>query len=622
MLLTTTLTLLALTAGVTSAASPTLASGAERKITNVFERGERGYHTFRIPALAHCNDGTLLAFAEGRVTGGGDSGNIDLVMKRSADNGLTWGALQVVADFGDGTIGNPSAVVDRASGAVILLLTASPDGCHEGDIRSGKKGVRDPYVMRSTDSGRRWTSPRALNEEGDRPDWRWYATGPGHAIQLTEGAHAGRIVAPANHSASGGSGNDQLGSHLLLSDDAGITWRIGAVDDSHVGDNIINPNECSVVERPDGSLYVSARDQHGTSEATRAHATSTDGGESFDAAFRATPSLEGPVCQGSLEGTSDGSMWFIGPSDPSARKRLALRWFSSRGRNWTEAAVLYEGASAYSDLVEIGESNFGCLFEGDNYEWIGFTPITVPTGSGSTAGKSHDWLSLFNGQNLDGWTPKIKGQKLGDDSLQTFRVKDGLLQVNYDNYDQFEGRFGHLFFDSHFSHYNFRVEYRFVGEQTPGGPGWAWRNSGVMIHGQSAESMTLDQDFPVSIEVQMLGGADTGERSTSNLCTPGTHVVFGEDLVKRHCTNSKSKTYRGDEWVIAEIEVRGNELIRHTIDGVSVLEYSKPQLDPSDGDAKSLIVDGNVMLTGGSISLQAESHPLEFRRVEIQVLED
>jgi len=231
------------------------------------------------------------------------------------------------------------------------------------------------------------------------------------------------------------------------------------------------------------------------------------------------------------------------------------------------------------------------------------------------------WVSLFNGRDLDGWIVKITGREIGQDPARTFRVEDGVLKVAYDGYSSFDGAFGHLFYRSPYSSYRLRVEYRFVGEQVPGGPGWALRNSGVMVHSQAPETMTLDQDFPVSIEFQFLGGTGTGERPTGNLCTPGTNVVMSGELVTRHCTNSRSRTIHGDQWVTAEIEVHADSLIRHYIDGDLVLEYGDPQLDPADADAGRLIRNGELMLREGFIALQSESHPIEFRRVEIRVLE-
>lgn len=233
------------------------------------------------------------------------------------------------------------------------------------------------------------------------------------------------------------------------------------------------------------------------------------------------------------------------------------------------------------------------------------------------------WISLFNGKDLDGWTPKIKGYPLGENFANTFRVEDGLLKVRYDGYDgAFKNRFGHLFYKAPFTNYILRIEYRFVGEQLPDGPGWAKRNSGAMIHGQSAESMRIDQDFPVSIEVQLLGGFGSGNRTTANLCTPGTNVERNGELYTPHGLNSKSKTYHGDEWVTVEIEARGSETIIHRIDGDVVLAYDKPQYDPRDGDAKKLIEanGGKLLIEGGTISLQSESAPCDFRKVEIKIL--
>ena len=235
-----------------------------------------------------------------------------------------------------------------------------------------------------------------------------------------------------------------------------------------------------------------------------------------------------------------------------------------------------------------------------------------------------EWVSLFNGKDLTGWTPKIRYFDLGDNNGDTFRVRDGLLQVRYDGggYEKFGETFGHLFYKDSFSNYRFRVEYRFVGEQCAEGPGWATRNSGVMVHGQDPKTMAKDQDFPVSIEVQLLGGNGKDNRTTSNLCTPGTNVVMNGELKLQHCINSTSKTYHGEQWVTAEIEVHNNEIIRHLLDGEVVLEYNKPQLDERDESAKKLIKDGKLMLVGGTISLQSESHPIDFRKVEIMVLEE
>lgn len=234
--------------------------------------------------------------------------------------------------------------------------------------------------------------------------------------------------------------------------------------------------------------------------------------------------------------------------------------------------------------------------------------------------ENEEWVQLFNGKDLSGWTPKIVGYEAGDNFGNTFQVENGVIKVVYDAYDKFDGRFGHLFYEQPFSDYIVRVEYRFVGEQIEEGPGWATRNSGIMVHGQTPESMELKQNFPVSIEVQLLGGNGNDPRTTANLCTPGTNVVMEGELITRHCTNSGSKTYHGEQWVTAEVEVRGNQVIRHFVNGDLVMEYDNPQLDPKDADAKKIIKDNELMLHGGTISLQSESHPVEFRKVELKLL--
>lgn len=232
-----------------------------------------------------------------------------------------------------------------------------------------------------------------------------------------------------------------------------------------------------------------------------------------------------------------------------------------------------------------------------------------------------EWQTLFDGKSLDGWTAKIKGYELGNNFGETFRVKDGAICVEYDQYGgKFNGRFGHLFYKTEYSNYVLRLEYRFVGSQLPDGPGWAYKNSGVMIHGQDPRTMGKDQDFPVSAEVQLLGGDAEGERHTGNLCTPGTNVVMGGKLVLQHCFDSTSPTYRGDRWVELEIEVRGHGTIIHRIEGEEVIRYEQVQLDERDSDAKRLIKDGKLAISGGTISLQSESHPVQFRNIRLRPL--
>ena len=236
---------------------------------------------------------------------------------------------------------------------------------------------------------------------------------------------------------------------------------------------------------------------------------------------------------------------------------------------------------------------------------MAFAGTYLPT---TAAEKKNEWIQLFNGKDLSNWTVKIRGHEAGINHNDTFSVKDGVIHVSYDKYKNFDKTYGHIFYKTPFSHYLLRIEYRFLGDQAPGGEDWAFRNSGVMLHGQTPQSMSVDQDFPNSIEVQFLGGKGKGKRTTANLCTPGTDVVMNNKLLKRHCFSSKSETYHGDQWVTVEIEVRGSKSIKHMIDGKTVMEYANPQLD-----------DG-TLLESGTISLQSESHPVEFRKVELKRL--
>lgn len=243
---------------------------------------------------------------------------------------------------------------------------------------------------------------------------------------------------------------------------------------------------------------------------------------------------------------------------------------------------------------------------------------TVWAADAAGAAGPKDWIQLFNGRNLQGWTPKIRGHLPGENFGKTFQVRNRMLTVNYNAYPEFAERFGHLFWKDAYSHYIIAVEYRFTGEQAKKGPGWAVRNSGIMVHGQPAQSMTKDQDFPISIEVQLLGGNGQDRRTTANLCTPGTNVEMGGKLITAHCVTSSSETYHGEQWVRVEVTVLGAERITHRVNGQTVLEYEKPQIGGGNvsGHDPAVKKDG-MLLESGSISLQSESHPIEFRKVEL-----
>lgn len=250
------------------------------------------------------------------------------------------------------------------------------------------------------------------------------------------------------------------------------------------------------------------------------------------------------------------------------------------------------------------------------YFFLVLTLIACQGSNNQTSEKG--WIQLFNGKDLNDWKPKITGYPVGENFGNTFRVVDGKMTVAYDAYTSYDERFGHIFYKDKYSWYVLGVEYRFVGDQAPEGPGWAIRNSGAMLHCQDPETMLKDQDFPISIEVQFLGGNGTDERPTANLCTPGTNVVMDGKLFTNHCISSTSKTYHGDQWVRVEVLVLGDSLMEHIVEGKTVMRYEKPQM--GDGVIHNfdpaVKVDGKL-LEEGFIALQSESHPIEFRKVEL-----
>lgn len=332
----------------------------------VFERGAHGYDTFRIPTLARAVDGTVLAFAEGRRHDPGDDGDIDVVLRRSTDGGASWGPLQVVCRNGADKASNPVPVLDRRTGRMVLYYTTTTAEATELDVRCGY-AERRAHIMSSDDHGASWSDPREITEAVRPPDFRHFVGGPVHGIQLSRGAHAGRLVIPGNHSIAPppGSGIDcsdprLYGAHALHSDDGGRTWSIGAVDSSL--DSGVNANESTVAEREDGTLYFNARDQHGSAPGNRAATTSSDGGATFDAPYAVVPDLVAPVVQGSVlrlsadPATGPARFVFSAPSRATARERLSLRTSEDEGRTWHGDLVVHDGPVGYSDLVETGET--------------------------------------------------------------------------------------------------------------------------------------------------------------------------------------------------------------------------------------------------------------------------
>jgi hypothetical protein len=240
----------------------------------------------------------------------------------------------------------------------------------------------------------------------------------------------------------------------------------------------------------------------------------------------------------------------------------------------------------------------------------------------SAPGAESEWHSLFNGRDLAGWTIKIAKRPLGENHLDTFRVEDGILKVSYDKWRTFDRHFGHLYTNQPYSNYILRLEYRIAGTAPADAPHWAKLNSGVMVHSQSPLSMTLDQEFPASMEFQFLAVGATAGKQTGNVCTPGTNLEMKGRMLEDHIIDSSSKLFPVDEWVNVEVEVRGNEEVIHRVNGAEVLRYQHPQLDPKDESAQRLLAAGApLQLSFGHIALQAESQPIWFRNIRIRQLD-
>ena len=230
-----------------------------------------------------------------------------------------------------------------------------------------------------------------------------------------------------------------------------------------------------------------------------------------------------------------------------------------------------------------------------------------------------DWIALFNGKDISDWFVKIQHHETGDNYGNTFRVEDNILKVRYDQYDTFNERFGHLYYKNPFSYYHLVIEYRFTGEWRKDAPAYTILNSGVMFHSQDPRTMPKEQDWPISIEMQFLGGLGDGKpRPTGNMCSPGTHIVYNGKLDTRHCIDSRSKTYEGDQWIRAELIVLGDSLVTHIINGDTVLQYSQPQIGgPVVKGFDSLQKVDGKLLNEGFIALQSEGQPIDFRKVEL-----
>ena len=335
------------------------ARAAETMDQPLFFSGQNGYHTYRIPALAVTTNGTVLAFAEGRKKSAGDAGKIDLLVRRSVDNGATWSAQQVVWADGGNTCGNPSPVVDRDTGTVWLLMTWNRGEDHEAQIADGKsKDTRRVFVTRSDDDGASWAKPREITSDVKLTNWTWYATGPGGGIQLQNGPHAGRLVVPCDHSEL----ETKNGfSHIIYSDDHGQTWKLGGSTPKP------GVNECEVVELTGGRLMLNMRSYDKTVK-VRQVAVSDDGGLTWSDQHSDSTLIE-PICQGAIRRcrwpgqNAPGVILFSNPASQTNRVNLTVRASFDDAQSWPAARVLHAGPSAYSDLAVLANGQIACLFE-------------------------------------------------------------------------------------------------------------------------------------------------------------------------------------------------------------------------------------------------------------------
>ena len=360
---------------VLSVPSPVSLAAAAADQIDLFTSGTDGYHTYRIPSIIRAKNGALLAFCEGRKKSAGDAGDIDLLLKRSTDGGRTWSPQQILWDDADNTCGNPCPVLDESTGTLWLLLTHNLGRDQEKDIVARTvRGSRTVWLAHSKDHGVTWTKPVEITSSTKRPEWTWYATGPGIGIQIQHGPHAGRLIIPCDYNeAAADPKNAPKGSHVIFSDDHGKSWQLGGT---------ITPgmNECQVAELFDGrgTLLMDMRSYLGRS--VRAQSRSTDGGATWSASDDA-PTFVEPICQASLlRHDAAKFLLFSNPADPKQRVNLTVRASSDDAKTWREVAVLHAGPSAYSSLVALSETEAGCLYErGEKraYEKITFARFSV-----------------------------------------------------------------------------------------------------------------------------------------------------------------------------------------------------------------------------------------------------
>lgn len=351
-------------------------SGLQETQQVLFQQGMDGYACFRIPALVKTNSGALLAFAEGRKNSCSDTGDIDLVMRRSDDNGSSWDPIEIIWDGGENVCGNPAPVVDRKTGTIWLLSTWNLGSDHESRIiNQSSQDTRRVFVLHSDNDGKSWSGAREITNETKLENWTWYATGPVHGIQLEKGKNKGRLLIPCDHIEAG---TKHYYSHVIYSDDHGKNWHLGGSTPQH------KVNECTIAELDNGDLILNMRN-YDRSKRSRKISISKDGGESWGNIYP-DDQLPEPICQASIlkstwKVSSQSLYFFSNPASETAREKMTLKISYDQCKTWPRSIVLHNGPAAYSDMVVIKKNVLGCFYEAGNespYETIAFKRVIIP----------------------------------------------------------------------------------------------------------------------------------------------------------------------------------------------------------------------------------------------------
>ncbi len=367
--------ILILGAILTASSINTCRAQQQKELPFLYKSGDNGYHTFRIPALVVTDNGTVLAFAEGRKNTGSDAGDIDIVLKRSEDGGETWSELQVVWDDGENTCGNPAPVIDRKTGVISLLTTWNLGADRESQIIDRSSGdTRRVFVTQSADNGVTWSPPIEITEHVKKDNWAWYATGPCQGIQIANGKYKNRLVIPCDHIEAV---TKKYYSHVIYSDDHGKSWQLGGRTPTDMA------NECTVAEISGGKLLLNIRNYDRTHKC-RKTTVSSDGGLTWSA-LKPDKTLAEPICQAAMYRYSFGrkkknKLLFTNPADPEKRRNMTLRLSYDDGESWAKSMVLYSGPAAYSDITKLPDGSIGCFYEAGYerpYEGIVFEKINI-----------------------------------------------------------------------------------------------------------------------------------------------------------------------------------------------------------------------------------------------------